>query len=49
MVTRGLPDSFVLLGSMRPDSVLTALPDQARCVLGDRVLSGDEGRSRSLS
>src|SRR5215470_4565432 len=25
-VTRGLPDSFVLFGAMRPDAVLTALP-----------------------
>jgi hypothetical protein len=29
-VTRGLPDSFVLLGAMRPDAVLTALPGEAR-------------------
>jgi hypothetical protein len=29
-VTRGLPDSFVLLGAMRPDAVLTALPTEAR-------------------
>jgi len=27
-VTRGLPDSVVLLGAMRPDAVLTALPAQ---------------------
>jgi hypothetical protein len=27
-VTRGLPDSFVLLGAMRPDAVLTTLPPQ---------------------
>lgn len=26
-VTRGLPPSFVLFGAMRPDAVLTALPD----------------------
>jgi len=29
-VTRGLPDSFVLFGAMRPDAVLTALPGEAR-------------------
>jgi len=29
-VTRGLPDSFVLLGAMRPDAVLTAPPEQTR-------------------
>lgn len=29
-VTRGLPDSFVLLGAMRPDAVLTALPTDPR-------------------
>lgn len=27
-VTRGLPNSFVLFGAMRPDAVLTALPDE---------------------
>jgi hypothetical protein len=27
-VTRGLPSSFVLFGAMRPDAVLTALPDE---------------------
>jgi DDE superfamily endonuclease len=27
-VTRGLPSSFVLFGAMRPDAVLTALPDK---------------------
>ncbi len=27
-VTRGLPGSFVLFGAMRPDAVLTALPDE---------------------
>jgi DDE superfamily endonuclease len=27
-VTRGLPTSFVLFGAMRPDAVLTALPDK---------------------
>ena len=29
-VTRGLPDSIVLVGSMRPDAVLTALPPKRR-------------------
>jgi SRSO17 transposase len=38
-VTRRLPDSFVLLGSMRPDAVLTALPDKARS-------GGNGGRRR---
>jgi len=29
-VTRGLPDTFVLFGAMRPDAVLTALPPARR-------------------
>ena len=29
-VTRGLPDRIVLFGAMRPDAVLTALPDESQ-------------------
>jgi len=35
-VTRGLPDSFVLFGAMRPDAVLTALPQHAPSPKGGR-------------
>jgi hypothetical protein len=35
-VTCGLPDSFVLLGAMRPDAVLTALPEASSGGKGGR-------------
>jgi len=35
-VTRGLPDSFVLFGAMRPDAVLTELPHQRDAAMKGR-------------
>lgn len=41
-VTRGLPDSVVLFGAMRPDAVLTALPeDRGAATTGRRRKRGD--------
>jgi len=35
-VSRGLPDNVVLFGAMRPDAVLTALPEEASTGKGGR-------------
>lgn len=54
-VTRGLPGSFLLFGAMRPDAVLTALPDERTAAATGRrrrrgaVLPKPEAVARDVS